>query len=462
MRTRIRRNVEISCPIFAWAILSLALGVLCVPVATVIAQPPSGGPAVSNNNSLEKPPARNLDDATIRAAGIRKLVSQHLTLYTDVGSSPAIDELPAVFDLAFPQWCAYFGRDEKKLTDWRINAFLMADKERFRPNGFLPDDLPGFLNGRSRGHEFWFNEQTTNFYRRHLLLHEGTHCFMETQFGSCGPPWYMEGMAELLGTHRWENGKLALGIIPASRTDSPGWGRIKYVKEGFAANGGQTLGQIFAFPGNAYLKTEPYDWSWGLATFFDGHPKYRERFRSGFSEVTERDFSTRFQARFKDDWPRIQEEWQLFIGTMEYGHDLSRTVIDFAPGKPLPAAGDKIVVAADQGWQNSGVVVEAGKKYRLKATGRFQVVGGAKPWLSEANGVSLRYYRGNPLGVLLAAVRTDPFTPSETSGLLQPTVVGLTSEFTPKKSGTLYFKVNDSPAELADNTGTLTVDVTSP
>ena len=38
----------------------------------------------------------------------------------------------------------------------------------------LPADLPAFLNGFTRQSEFWLYDQTSAYYRRHLLLHEGT------------------------------------------------------------------------------------------------------------------------------------------------------------------------------------------------------------------------------------------------------------------------------------------------
>ena len=48
-------------------------------------------------------PASIPDDARIKSGGIRQLEGQHLTLYTDVPSSPEVDRLPAVFDAAVPQ-----------------------------------------------------------------------------------------------------------------------------------------------------------------------------------------------------------------------------------------------------------------------------------------------------------------------------------------------------------------------
>ena len=47
-----------------------------------------------------------VDEQKATALGIRKLEGEHLTLYTDLLSSPAIDSFPAIFDQAFPQCIA--------------------------------------------------------------------------------------------------------------------------------------------------------------------------------------------------------------------------------------------------------------------------------------------------------------------------------------------------------------------
>ena len=158
-----------------------------------------------------------VDPRRVAAAGIRTVEGKHLVLYTDVEADQAIDELPEVFERAVQQWCAYFCVDPSPFEQWRITGYLMGRKERFETAGLLPPDLPPFLNGYQRGAEIWVYEQPSPFYRRHLVLHEGTHAFMERQFGGAGPPWHMEGIAELLGTHRWEDGALQLAHFPTAR-----------------------------------------------------------------------------------------------------------------------------------------------------------------------------------------------------------------------------------------------------
>ena len=111
------------------------------------------------------------------------------------------------------------------LADWRMQGYLMRDRDPFRAVGMFPPEREGLVHGYSIDHEMWLTEQPTAYYRRHLLLHEGTHGFMNTLLGTCGPGWYMEGVAELLGTHRWDGKQLTLGVMPTSREDVPGLGR---------------------------------------------------------------------------------------------------------------------------------------------------------------------------------------------------------------------------------------------
>ncbi len=221
---------------------------------------------------------RELDESKIAAAGIRRLESRRLVLYTDVPSAPEIDDFPQAFDQAFELWCKYFGLDANKYPDWRIRASLIADEARFKACGLIPDDLPKFYNGYTRGHECWLYNQTSTYYRRHLLLHEGVHGFMFSLLGSKAPPWYIEGMAELLGTHDWENGQLELPYFPKNPAETPKLERIDIIQHDFAKHQARQLLTVMAFGGKDYFQVEPYGWSWALAAFLDGHPHYRDRF----------------------------------------------------------------------------------------------------------------------------------------------------------------------------------------
>ncbi len=404
------------------------------------------------------------EGTTIRAvpevagAEIRRISGKHLTLLTDLPSTPAVDELTEVFDRAFPQWCQYFGVNKVRLKDWHATACLMRDKSLFQRLKLLPDFVPPFDNGFSFNYDLWVVDQSSDYYRRHLLLHEGVHSFMNTVLGSCGPPWYQEGMAELLGTHRWQDGELKVGYFPGSREETPMWGRIKIVRDAFAARRAKRFTDVLAYDPANEPGTEPYGWCWAAAALLDNHPKYQTRFRTLGNIVQQRDFNNRFRRLLGADWENLLEEWQVFVADLEYGYDFQRTAIDFSPGKPLGPREVSIVIQADRGWQNSGIRLEADNEYEIAAEGRYQVARNPKIWWCEPNGVSIRYYRGRPLGLLLAAVRPDRPAPGP-SPFLVPTPVGLKATLAPKHSGTLFLRINDSAAELADNSGSLTVTV---
>jgi hypothetical protein len=79
------------------------------------------------------------------------------------------------------------------------------------------------------------------------------------------------------------------------------------------------------------------------------------------------------------------------------------------------------------------------------------------PWESEAGGITIRYHRGQPLGKLLIAL--DEPQQLGATGLANYGAVGEGEDIMIPSNGVLYFRVNDSPAELAANEGALQVTV---
>jgi hypothetical protein len=413
-------------------------------------------PVARGGADRDQPP---IDDARLAADGIRKLGGKHLTLYTDVPPSSEIEILPAVFDQAFPQWCKYFHVSAQEHADWHVLGCLVRDKPRFIRCGMMPDNLPVVHEGYFALGRLWVFDQSSDYYRRHLLLHEGTHAFMTALLGGTGPPWYAEGTAELLGTHRWADGRLTLGYMPESRAQVPQLGRVRLVQDAVAARHAKHLQTILDFPPGAHSQTEAYAWCWAAAALLDMHPRYRDRFRTLYRFAAKGSgLNDELHRLFASDWQELSEEWQLFVVEMEYGYDFARSAIDFTPGAPLPAAAATARVAADRGWQNSGWRLERGRKYRLTAFGRYQVGTQPQTWWCEPGGVSIRYYRGRPLGILLAALRSDARRGGST-GLVRPMVIGLGATVVPPETGTLYLKINHSPGELAGNSGSLAVRI---
>lgn len=420
--------------------------------------------AVADETSSAKSVVVDVD--RVRAAGLRVIAGKHLTLYTDLPASAAVDELPRVFDAAVPQWAHYFKADPAKVAGWKAQAFLIKDKAKFVQAGVYPSFLPDFKNGFAADADLWLYEQPSDYYRRHLLLHEGTHGFMLTQLGSCGAAWFSEGVAELAATHRWNPAaaagrQLTLGHIPRSREEVPEWGRIASIKADLKVGRFRAIGDLVDDSVRGFSDVESYAWCWALCLYLNRHPRYQERFNGLLAEVRRPDFNAEFRKRFAADLADMNREWAVFANELEYGVDVPRTAIDFRSGSPFGSTGAKVDVAVDRGWQSSGIKLEAGKKYRVRASGRFQVAAvDGKPWPCEAGGITIRYFRGKPLGMLVGAVEPNVNPAGSETALLRPQPLGLESVIAPAKSGTLYLRINDSVGELDDNSGKLSVEIT--
>jgi hypothetical protein len=208
-------------------------------------------------------------------------------------------------------------------------------------------------------------------------------------------------------------------------------------------------------------KVESYAWCWALCRFLDSHPRYQAGFRLLSQKLATVPFEAAFQEFHRQHAQELDAEWLLFATSIDYGFDFERAVIDFVEGKPLLGQSRSVEVVADRGWQSSGFLVEAGQKYRLEASGQFTLADKPQPWVSEANGVSIRFAKGQPLGRLLGCVRLDGSAEQSARGMLDVILLGNAAEFTPELSGTLYLRLNDAWSELADNQGLITATLCS-
>ncbi|MCX7414732.1 MAG: hypothetical protein NTW36_14995 [Planctomycetia bacterium] len=405
--------------------------------------------------------------ATARRAGLRVLEGEHLTLVTDrpPRAGDGVDALPRVFDEAFAEWCAHFGIDREQHRGWRAFGCLMVDRERFRVAGLLPTGgpIPDFKNGFCAGGRFWLMDQSNQAYRRHLLLHEGVHAFTLTIRESATPPWYTEGIAEYLATHRLDrdaNGqpRFVPTPIPQQADDVEQLGRIEQIRALRAAHAAPALADVFQTPPAAHHDLGAYAASWAAVAFLAGHPAHAKVFTAGERGPLDTTFTQRLESAPHWDAARADRDFDAFTDELDYGYDFARSAIDWSPGEPLQGR-QTIAVAGDRGWQNSGCRLATGQRCSLRAEGRV-TVGQASACLleSEPDGISLAWYRGRPLGRLLAAQWMEK--PAD-GGRPQFVVLaeGAAGECTASADGPLYFKINESPGDLADNAGRLTVTI---
>jgi hypothetical protein len=277
------------------------------------------------------------------------------------------------------------------------------------------------------------------------------------------PLWYLEGMAEFFGAHRrGKDGKVEFGVMPVAKNELPGFGRIGVIHRELREGRSRSLSGVFELMREFAPQTsEPYAWSWAVCVFLDRHPRYRDRFHAIHKSIRTMPLREAWDRQFGDDLAELATEWQQFSHHVVEGYDFERSVIEFRRGEPLPKAGrGEIAVAADRGWQSTGVWIESSKAYTVSADGEVTLGKSTKPWTSGPDGISLRYSEGRPIGKLLAAVRADDSKPPAlTMSLLEVLGEGASCELKSAVDGTLYLRVNDAWNSLADNAGAFAVRV---
>lgn len=424
--------------------------------------------AMAKINPRMNPPLR-IDEEVVVASGIQKLSGKHIDLYTDVRDRPDINELVDVFDKAVGQWCEHFSITPSATDPWRMRAFVIEDRNRFKSAGLMPDDLPDFLAGFQRGHEIWIYLQPGDYYSRHLLLHEGTHAFMGWFLNGFGSPWYSEGMAELLGINQWKAGNLQLRYHLRDRSEAAYWGRVKIIRREFGEGTTMSLDDVLNIPATAYRDVRFYAWSWAACEFLANHQSSQAVFAEldNNADFPLERFNAVVKERLASHWETLNRDWYLFLSELDYGYDVAKgRLISANPINPSDDNKPKFEIRADHSWQMTSFEVKPGDRILVSCNSRYQIGKSTKPWPCEANGITLEYYQGRPLGMLLAGI-FDPgadlsdsdSVKLELAGLLQPVAVGQESVVQVTRPGVLCLRVNDSPAKMCDNQGVLEVTI---
>jgi hypothetical protein len=410
--------------------------------------------------------------ATARRANLRVLEGRHLVLATDrpQRAGDGVDELTRIFDEAVVCWCHHYGMEPAAVGDWRSFGCLVVDRERFRAAGLLPKTIPDFVNGFCDRNRFWMADQSNPDYRRHLLLHEGAHAFTLTLRDLATPEWYTEGIAEFLATHRLERD--AAGVerfvhapLPARRGDVEQLGRIEELRRTRAGGRAARLATVLEAPPGREHDIAAYATKWAAVVLFARHPEFGPRFAAAERGPLDADFNARLAALPGWDMNRAAREYDAFIDDVDYGYDFARLAVDWSPGNPLVAPVQGAVDAA-RGWQNTGVRLDPGGRCRLSARGRVRLGAASDPATrtvtpveSAPDGISLRWYRGRPVGAVLVAQWVDAGAGPPGFRVLG---AGGDAEIRAATSGPLFVRVNDAPGDRADNAGGYALTITPP
>ncbi|MGL4943204.1 MAG: hypothetical protein ACRC46_08430 [Thermoguttaceae bacterium] len=391
--------------------------------------------------------------AALFAAELHEVSGRHVRLTTDVDTG-AVSELPATFDAAAGAWCEWFRIPPNAIATWQVDACLVGDEKSFAATEILRD-VPQLRHGFSIGNRVWLREQPSDYYRAHLLLHEGVHAIMDEARIGNAPPWYREGMAELLATFRRdENGQIVVGEIPRSASEVPMWGRISIITDALAAKQQYSLSDILRMTPSDFDDVKGYAWGWTFCVFLAHHPDHAAFFRR-LHETKNARHTQELETHWAKNRTAVERDWATFLDELGYGSDVAACVIDKRNIEKL----NDFEIDSAHAWHATGAILKKGTAYNITATGRFSLGDDPSPWWSEPNGITIRYSRGVPIGTLQATVLDDSVTDPSiiAAAFCEPVNIGSRATFVSPVSGRLYFRIADTRGDRANNRGTCSV-----
>ena len=360
----------------------------------------------------------------------RLIRSAHFRFMTDVSDREAqiiLDKLETMVRLL----TRYFGRAPTGFID----GYIVHDLSKW-PEGLLKEPA-GIAKIRARA-GICFNSSLGNQRRAELyscddhgvIQHECTHGFCHLAFGSTGPTWLAEGVAEL-GQY-WKLNQLAVNANP---------GVIAYLQR---ATPKKSLLQI-AVPGRTEAGNwQDYAWRWALCHLLANNPNYAPHFKPLAMALMEKREGVSFASVYGPVAKQISFEYDLFLQNLSNGYRSDLCAWQWnMKFKTLAAQKiSKVKVKAAYGWQTSGLQLEKGVSYDLKTEGQWKIAPGETTYGGDGDSEG----RGRLRGIIFNDYR-----------LSQPVSFGSESTFVAPADGQLFLRCHDDWASLGDNDGELTV-----
>lgn len=388
---------------------------------------------------------------------------RYIHLTTDLASTKEAETLVASFDAAVPQWIEFWNLPSDAFATWKVEVCVIRNKAEFQRQGLLPPEIPDFPFGYALGNQVWVLAQQSEYYTRHLMLHEGVHSLAFFHFGGAGPTWFREGTAELLATHSGIGAGLKINQIPGSRDDVPYWGRFKLMKQLREQTVIPTLQTVMGYKPDLRGDVESYGWSWAAVMMLHTYPEYQDAFlaaaKNGPNDPLR--FNRQLRESLQGQWPILAARWRLMCHDLDYGFDWSRERVALSVRDPeWNAQPIALSVSASRGWQSIGVRIPGRTKIKISPSGQITLADAPKPWTSQSPGITFQYHRGRPLGQLLVCIMPNAFDPQAKS--VPPLDVRPIEQETtldiPRYSW-LLMRVNDGVGNLDNNTGSYRVKI---
>ena len=371
----------------------------------------------------------HLSDAKRKPRVVRSL---HFTFMTDISDRQAqilLHKLETMTTLL----TRYFGRGPKN----PVEGYVVSDLSVW-PEGLLVE--PAGIAKIREGAGICFRRSLGNQRRAILyacddhgvIQHECTHGFCSLTFGSTGPTWLAEGIAEL-GQY-WRLGQSAVGVSPRV---------IAYLQR---TTPKKTLLEI-AVPGNIPAGDwRDYAWRWALCHMLANNPNYAPRFKPLAVALMQQIEGVSFTSVFGPVAPRISFEYSRFLQDIDNGYraDLCAWQWNKKFRSLNPRQRAQVKVKAAYGWQASGVRLKRGTSYDLATTGTWAVEQDGSRY--DGNGDATG--RGKLMGVVFRNYTLSPVI-----------TLGSSATFSAPSDGQLFLRCRDDLNALGDNEGEIVVHI---
>jgi hypothetical protein len=362
----------------------------------------------------------------------RLVRSQHFAFVTDVS-----DREWAVISFKLERMVGALEKFLGRRMTGVVEGFVASDLTKFPP-GLIDDDYG--VEKIRRGEGVCVNSRLGP--QRHARLyscsdhgviqHECVHGICHLSFGSTGPTWLAEGLAEL-GNY-WKDGDQTIDV-PAP---------VMAVLQN--AQPKRKLLEI-AVPGRTEAGTwQDYAWRWALCHLLANNPNYSNRFVPLAIGLMEERPGVSFESVYGPVAREVSYEYDQFLATLGNGYRSDLTAWPWqAKFQPLADGGEVTVkVKAKGGWQPSRVLVESGDRLEMAAAGTWRIATAGQPL--DADGEK------DGRGRLVAAVFAD-------FALTPEIPLGAKTTLEPPAAGQLFLRCADAWTELADNDGEVTVTI---